>query len=95
MTTITLPSQLMDELNQVAANQAAPPEKLVEEAVRTYLRQLERKKIREEVKAFEMMPPKLVKQYLGQFIAVHNRQVVDHDENFQMLHMSSIDWHYY
>jgi hypothetical protein len=54
--------------------------------VRTYLRQLERDKIRAEVEAFRAMHPDLVKQYSGKYVALYKGQLVDHDEDFQALH---------
>jgi hypothetical protein len=38
----------MEQLEQVASEQAVRPEELVESAVRAYLRQIERKKIKVE-----------------------------------------------
>jgi len=32
------------------------------------------------------MHAELVAKYLGQYVAIHNDQVVDHDESFQPLH---------
>ncbi len=43
---ITLQPQLMEQLEQVASEQAVRPEELVESAVRAYLRQIEREKIK-------------------------------------------------
>ena len=60
--------------------------KLVEDAVRTYLRELEREKIKTEAKAFRKLHTELVKQYLGRYVAIHHGQVVDHDEDFHALH---------
>lgn len=86
MSTITLQPPLMEELEQVATEQAMNPAELLETAVRTYLRQLEREKIKAEAEAFRSLHPKLVQKYLGQYVAIHNGKVVDHDEGFQPLH---------
>jgi predicted transcriptional regulator len=86
MSTITLSPQLINELEQVAEEQAVKPEEILENAVRVYLRQLEHKKIKSEAEAFRIMHVELAKQYLGQFVAIHNGQLVDHDEDFQALH---------
>jgi hypothetical protein len=32
------------------------------------------------------MHPLLVKEHLGQYVAVHNGQLIDYDEDFQALH---------
>jgi len=86
MSTLTLSPQLVAELEQVATEQAKNPEQLLEDAVRAYLRQLERDKIRSEADAFRKLHPELVKKYLGQHVAIHNGDVVDHDQDFQTLH---------
>lgn len=86
MTTITLSPQLAAELEQIASEQAVKPEDILEDAVRTYVRGLEQKKIKAEAAAFRRLHPELVKQYLGLYVAVHNGNVVDHDEDFQALH---------
>lgn len=86
MTTITLTSPLAAELEQAASEQAVKPEKLLEDAVRAYLRGLERDKIKAEAVAFRRLHPELVKKYLGRYVAIRDGNVVDHDEDFQALH---------
>ena len=86
MSTITLQPQLMEQLKQVASERAVRPKELLETAVRTYLRQLEREKIKAEAEAFRAMHAELVEKYLGQYVAIRNGKVVDHDEDFQSLH---------
>ena len=86
MSVIALQPQLMERLEQVAAERAMMPGELLEAAVRTYLRQLEREKIKAEAKAFRSMHAELVEKYLGQYVAIYDGKVVDHDEDFQSLH---------
>ena len=86
MPTVTLQPELVKQLQQVASEQAMLPEELLETAVRTYLRQIEREKIKAEVEAFHSMHAELVEKYLGQYVAIHNGKVVDQDEDFQSLH---------
>lgn len=86
MTTITLSPQLAAELEQIANEQAVKPEELLEDAVRAYLRGLERDKIKAEATAYRKLHSELVKQYLGRYVAIHDGNVVDHDEDFQELH---------
>lgn len=52
---------------------------VVEEAVEAYLQQLEQEKIHKETEAFWAMQPKLLSKYAGEFVAVHQGEVVDHD----------------
>ncbi|NJN98966.1 MAG: hypothetical protein HC875_35165 [Anaerolineales bacterium] len=85
MSTIALPPQLMAELAQATTEQAAKPKELLAQAVRTHLRQLERDKIKAEAEVFRTMHPGLVKQYLGQYMALHKgRSLIT--TKFQALH---------
>jgi len=77
---------LVEQLEQVAAQRSVEAEELVETAVRVYLRQMEREKIKAEADAFRSMHAKLAEEYLGQYVAVHGGKVVDNDEDFQALH---------
>src|SRR5688572_20003996 len=86
MSILTLSPQLTAQLEQIATEQAVNPEQLLEDAVRIYLRQLERDKIKVEAEAFRKLHPELVEQYLGQYVAIHNENIVDHDQDFQTLH---------
>ena len=36
-------------------------------------------KMMQEVEAYQQMHPQLVEKYAGQFVAIHNGQLVDHD----------------
>ena len=86
MPTVTLQPELVKQLQQVASEQAMLPEELLETAVRTYLRQIEREKIKAEAEAFHNMHAELVEKYLGQYVAIHNGKMVDQDEDFRSLH---------
>jgi len=86
MSTITLQPNLVEDLERLAAQQHAEPEEVVEIALRRYMRQVQEQKIRKEAEAFHAMHSELVAQYLGQVVAIHEGQVVDHDEDFVALH---------
>ena len=86
MSPTTLQPELMKQLEQIAVEQEVKPEELLETAVRAYLRQIERETIKAEADAFRSMHAELVTEYLGQYVAIHNGQVVDHDKDFQSLH---------
>jgi hypothetical protein len=86
MPNTTLQPELMKQLEQIAVEQEVKPEELLETAVRAYLRQIERETIKAEADAFRSMHAEMVREYLGQYVAVHNGQVVDHDQDFQSLH---------
>ena len=86
MATITLQTGLMKELKRLAEQQHTAPEELVAIALRRYLRQVQEQKIRKEAEAFHAMHSEPVNQYLGQVVAIHEGQVVDHDGDFVALH---------
>jgi len=85
-TVITLQAGLTKDLKRLAANQRVPPEEIVATALRRYMRQMQEQKIQKEAETFHAMHAELVKQYQGQVIAIHEGQVVDHDEDFVPLH---------
>ena len=86
MLTLTLQSELVEQLASVAAERSVMPDKLLETAVRAYLRQVEREQIETEAAAFRVMHDELHTQFLGQYVAIYRGEVVDHDFNFQVLH---------
>ena len=86
MSTLTLQPELLERLEQAAALRSVIPEALLDAAVRTYLRQIEYERIQTEAQAFSAMHDELAKQFLGQYVAIHQGRVVDHDLDFQALH---------
>ncbi len=86
MSTITLQPDLVEDLERLAAQQHIVLEEIIATALRRYMRQVQDQKIQKEAEAFRAMHAGLVKQYLGQVVAVHEGQVVDHDEDFVVLH---------
>jgi len=85
-TVITLQADLTEDLESLAVRQRVPPEKIIAIALRRYMRQVQEQKIQEEAEAFRAMHAELSKRYLGQVVAIHEGQVVDHDEDFVALH---------
>ncbi|MBS1250573.1 MAG: hypothetical protein MAG431_02167 [Chloroflexi bacterium] len=86
MDKLILEDELLEEIKQVAIVQKVPPARILDEAVSVYLRQLELKKIEEEAEAFRSMHSELLRKYKGEYVAIHNAKVVDHDKEFQALH---------
>lgn len=52
---------------------------LVNEAVEHYFRDQQRTKLDREIAAYEKQHPILKQTYLGQWVAIHQGQLVDHD----------------
>jgi hypothetical protein len=85
-TTLALQPALWEQLQQTADEQETDVIALVETAIHTYLRQIEREQIEAEAKAYQKLYPILVQKYLGQYVAIQRGQVIDHDASFQLLH---------
>lgn len=86
MSAIVLEADLTERLIETAQVRDIQPNDLLEQAVRTYLRQIDRETIRSEVEAFRRMHSALVQQFLHQWVAIHRGEVVDSDADFQSLH---------
>lgn len=86
MSNVTLQSDLAERLEETAAQREVEPNELLDLAVRAYLRQIDRETIRIEAEAFRAMHSELAAQYLGKYVAIHRKEVVDVDADFQALH---------
>jgi glutamyl-tRNA reductase len=87
MTTINLAPELVEQIESLAETAEVNAELLVEKAVRAYLLQLQREKIQAETEAFNEQREKLLSKYMGQYIAMHQGKVVDHDPDLRTLHL--------
>ncbi len=81
MDTIVLRSDLYRVLEQNAQEEARSVSEIVNEAVEHYLREQQRAKLNREIQAYEALHAELQRKYLGQWVAVHNQAVVDHDQD--------------
>ena len=70
---------LIERIRDLARETNRDTTQVVETAVKAYLDQLDREKLHKEGEAFWAMQADLVAQYPGEFVAVHQGQVVDHD----------------
>lgn len=86
MPTIAIESELYRRVEEASLEHEAGIGEILTEAVRRYLWELDRRKISEESEIYRQRHAELKAQYLGQHIAMHNGQVVDHDSDFQALH---------
>lgn len=77
--------QLYRRVEQAAHEHKIDVYRLLTEAIRQYLWELDRRKISEESQIYQRRHAELKAQYLGQYIAMHNGQVVDHDSDFVAL----------
>lgn len=79
--------ELIEQLAQVAQDQNTTPEALLNTAVSNFLDQIASQKIQSEIEAFKRLHPQLVRKYLGNYVAIHNGDVVDQDSNLRKLHL--------
>jgi hypothetical protein len=72
---------LIERVQHLARETNQDTIQVVETAVQAYLDRLDREKIHEETEAFWAMQTDLFARYPGEYVAIHQGQVVDHDAN--------------
>lgn len=87
MLTITLNPNLQTKLEQVAQSTGQPIDEIVGQALARHLEQWAEEQLEAEIKVFEQIHPRLKEQYLGQFVAIHQGQVVDADADLEPLYL--------
>ncbi|MGB0383417.1 MAG: hypothetical protein ACPGWR_01215 [Ardenticatenaceae bacterium] len=87
MLTVTLKPELAEQITHFTNGNQSTVEAFVDQAVREHLHEMARQKIRAETKAFEQQREMLLATYLGQYVAVHDAQVIDHDADLLTLHL--------
>ena len=76
---LVIEPQLYSRIEQAADQHKIGVDRILTEALRRYLWELDRRKISEESQVYQQRHAELKAQYLGQYIAMHDGQVVDHD----------------
>ena len=87
MLTVTLKPDIAEQVSQMAEATHTEAEVLVDQALRSYLVQLRHAIIRAETEAFEQQRSTLLTPYRGEYVAVHQGRVIDHDPNLRTLHL--------
>lgn len=87
MTTVTLNPDLVQQIENLSSKKLVDTQSFVEKAVQAYLVQIRREKIRIETEAFEAQYETLKANYAGQYVAVHQGVVIDHDSDIRSLHL--------
>ena len=87
MLTVTLKPDIAEQIDRLAGETQTSAEVFVDRALRSYLAQFDREKIRAEMKAFEQLRGTLLAQYRGEYVAIHEGQVIDHDPHLRTLHL--------
>lgn len=77
--TLILRADLRETLERDAEQEARSISDIVNEAVERYVRERQRTKLDKEIAAFEAIHVELRQKHLGQWVAIHNQRLVDHD----------------
>lgn len=85
MPTITIDPDLYKRIESIARREHASLPQMLETALRRYIWELDRRKISEEAAAYRHQHATLKKNYLGEYIAMRDGEVVDHDRDFHAL----------
>ena len=85
MPVVTVGSELYQRVEEAAQAQKASVDEILAEAVRLYLWEQDRQKVEQESAAYRRQHAEIKARYLGQFVAVHDGQVVDHGPDFTVL----------
>jgi hypothetical protein len=81
MENIILRTDLREILEKDARQENRDLSDIVNEAVEHYLRERQRVKLDQEIKAYESMHSELRVNYLGQWVAIHEQKLIDHDSD--------------
>jgi hypothetical protein len=85
MPTVTVKEEVVEQIDHLTSSTNL--EEVVEQALRMYLEEIGLKKMRHETVAFQQMLPDLLNQYDGEYVAVHQGEVIDHDVDLRALHL--------
>lgn len=83
--TVAVELKLYRRVEEAAREYQVTVDEILARSIRLYLWELDRRKISEESVIYRQQHAELKSRYLGQYIAMHNGQVVDHDADFHAL----------
>jgi hypothetical protein len=87
MLELTIEDNLFAQLQQKAAADGADISTVAKRALRQYLQDEAQQKMHQEIDAYHRMHVTLREQYMGQYVAIHQGQVVDHDIDQHALYL--------
>lgn len=85
MPKIDLEPELYKRVEEAAVVYDSTVGEILSQAIRRYVWELELRKISEETQIYHEKFGELKDQYLGQYIAMHEGQVIDHDTDLTVL----------
>lgn len=87
MTRLAVSDAALAQLKQIASARGTTTEEVAEQAIREFLRSEARRRMQREMEAFMALHGELLEAYAGQYVAVHQGQVVDHDSDQLALYL--------
>lgn len=87
MLTVTLQPDIAEQISDLASTNQISADHFVDKALRAYMAQYRREKIRAETETFKRQQEILLATYADQYVAMHNGQVIDHDADLRTLHL--------
>ena len=85
MPVITVEPDLFERIEETAVSQEITVDAIIEEATRRYLWDAERDRISAEMDIYRQRHSELKIRYGGEYIAMHEGEVVDHDVDMNKL----------
>lgn len=87
MITVTLPDQIERQLTKLAREQAVTPDELVGKAIQSYLQAEASQVLERETVAFRALHRELLAKYSGEYVAIHQGQMIDHDPKLGAIYL--------
>ena len=85
MTVVELSPNLVKPLRRLAKEQDESVDEIIGGLVADYLREQRHAQLLVEMERYRVLHPQIVEQYEGQYVAVYQGEVVDHDEDTGVL----------
>ncbi|HRJ43260.1 MAG: hypothetical protein KJZ86_05840 [Caldilineaceae bacterium] len=85
MAVVEVDSNLVQEIRTYGGLENGSLTSLIEDALRRHLFRLRQHKLDQECDFYEESHAQIVEKYLGQYVAIHHRQVVDADADGTVL----------
>jgi predicted transcriptional regulator len=79
--TVQLDKEIAENLEWAAKQMGMTAADLTEKAIQQYLRLEAERKIAREMEVYESQHERLLPQYEGQYVAMHNGQIIDQDQD--------------
>jgi hypothetical protein len=85
MVHVAVSDQTVKQLEKIASARSSSVEAVAEEAIREYVRAEAERLIELEAAAFRQLHPELLQKYLGEYVAIRQGALIDHDKDQAML----------